>query len=365
MSGAALLKLLAERRIVLCGGSGGVGKTTTAAALGTLAAAAGRKTLVLTIDPARRLANAMGLDALGNEPQPVPQVANLSAMMLDAGATFDGLVRRYASDEATSSAILNNPYYRQFAATLAGSREFMAMEKVYELALSDEFDLLVVDTPPTQHALDFIDAPRRLTEILSGTGLSMILKTARLTNRLTFGIANKSRQQFMKLFEKLTGHHLLVDVSEFFDAFNEVFTDFGARATRLEATLRGADACFVLVIAPEDELVEQTHDYARRLRDEKMQVGAVVINRVHVAPPGRATAALDRKLAEALDNSDLAARAAQSLHDWLALAAADQAVIQRLTLARDVPFLQVPRLSRDISSMAALRQFAGYLAGKA
>ncbi len=365
MTGATVRPLLGDNRIVLCGGNGGVGKTTTAAALGTIAAGLGRRTLVVTIDPARRLAHAMGLDELASKPQDVPSVPGLSAMMLDAGQTFDDLVARYATSEATRNAILDNPYYRQFAATLAGSREFMAMEKVYELASSDDFDLLIVDTPPTRHALDFLDAPKRLTEILSGSGLSMILKTANITNRLTLGLAYKSRDQFLKLFEKLTGHRLLIDVTTFFDAFGKIFKDFHARSEKLEALLSGEQTCFVLVVAPDAELVDETHAYARRLNAEAMAIGAVIVNRVHEIPGGRDRLISRARLAELLDDEELAARARAAYQDWRALAKADAEVIEALKLPRSIPRLRVPRFTRDISSIDELEAFAACLDRKA
>lgn len=364
MTDAPITRILRDNRIVLCGGNGGVGKTTTAAALGTIAAGMGRKTLVVTIDPARRLAHAMGLDELASQPQDIPRVPNLSAMMLDAGKTFDDLVARYASDETTRSAILSNVYYRQFAATMAGSREFMAMEKVYELASSDEFELLIVDTPPTQHALEFLDAPKRLTEILSGSGLTMILKTANLTNRLTLGLAAKSREQFLKLFEKLTGHRLLVDVATFFDAFSEIFKDFRSRSEKLEALLGGESTCFVLVVAPDAELIDETHAYADRLRAERMAIGAVVINRVHELPGQRSTLISQARLAEMLNDEDLATRVRASFQEWRALARADANVIGALTLPKSIKQIQVPRFTHDISDIGDLRGFANRLVGE-
>ncbi len=359
MSGTTIEQILGDNSIVLCGGNGGVGKTTTAAALGTIAAGLGRRTLVVTIDPARRLAHAMGLDGLASAPQQVPQVPGLSAMMLDAGQTFDDLVARYATSEATRHAILDNPYYQQFAATLAGSREFMAMEKVYELASSDDYDLLIVDTPPTRHALDFLDAPKRLTEILSGSGLTMILKTANLTNRLTLGLASKSRDQFLKLFEKLTGHRLLVDVTTFFDAFGKIFKDFHARSEKLQLLLSGERTCFVLVVAPDAELVDETHEYARRLDAERMAIGAVIVNRVHELPGNRGVS--QARLAELLDDDDLAARARASYRDWRELAKADAKVIDALQVRGSIAQIRVPRFTRDISSIDDLTAFAGCL----
>ena len=168
---------------MLCGGTGGVGKTTTAAALGLLGARLGRRTLVLTIDPARRLANAMGLAALAPTPQAIPSAAGLWAMMLDPASTFDELIERHAGSTRDAKAFINNPYYQQISHTVAGSREFIAMEKIHELAHDQAYDLVIVDTPPSQHALDFIDAPRRLIEMLDGTGLGILLRANNLANR--------------------------------------------------------------------------------------------------------------------------------------------------------------------------------------
>lgn len=354
MSG--LNNLLSEHRVVLCGGSGGVGKTTTAAALGIVAAGSGQRTLVMTIDPARRLADAMGLDSLTAEPQQVPGVEGLSAMMLDAGDTFDGLIKRFARSDEAGQSILDNPYYQQISSTVAGSREFMAMEKLQQMVGDERFDLLIVDTPPTQNALDFIDSPRRLIELLDGSGLGLIMRATNVANRLSFGLLGRSQDQFARFIEMLTGYKVVGDLNAFFRGFSEIIDTFRERARKLQATLRSDDTAFLMVLRPEAALVDASARYVERLRQEDMRVAAVVVNQV-LTPPAELPDELPASL-----GGDLRAELLECADHWLAVAAADQVEVARARSLLDVPAVAVPRLTANVSSLDDLRILASALA---
>ena len=222
------LALVDRKHIILCCGSGGVGKTTTSAALAFLAASRGRSVLVLTIDPAKRLAQAMGLSTLSHDPQPIDisaltgadSTGSLHGMMLDTKRTFDTLVEKYAPDDDVRNAILDNSYYQHISGSLAGSREFMAMERVYEIAVEEHYDLVVVDTPPSQHALDFIDAPQRMFDLFEGRFLQILLKPTQTIGKRSLLAFRRSSERYLKFLERLTGYQFLSDLSEFFLGFS-------------------------------------------------------------------------------------------------------------------------------------------------
>ncbi|MCH7872213.1 MAG: ArsA family ATPase [Planctomycetes bacterium] len=247
--------LIRERSIVVCVGTGGVGKTTVAAALGLAAARMGRKTLVLTIDPARRLADAMGIRELGNEPQRVQlredeSEFELYAMMLDTKRTFDAVIARFAPDDASHRRILDNPIYQHVSGALAGSGEYAAMEKVLEMSESGRFDLVVVDTPPAQHALEFLDAPKRLIEFLDSRLVRLLVHPAVTAGRFGVRLFQRPVQGVLQLVERLTGVGFLEDLAAFLKAIDDMSDGFKQRANRIQKTLLGSDAAFVLVAGP-------------------------------------------------------------------------------------------------------------------
>jgi len=283
-----LVELVHSRRVIVCCGSGGVGKTTTAAALGVLAARQGVDTLVMTIDPARRLAQAMGIAELGHEPQQVPLGAPgaLWAMMLDSKRAFDRLVEQLSPDARVREAIFANRYYQQVSTALGGSRELVAMERVLEAALERTDRLLIVDTPPSQHALDFLDAPARLVNLLDGSMTSLLLRPYGMAARAQFRLFQQSSNMALKFFERLTGVQLFADLSEFMLAFSSLFDGFRERSRQVQALMRGPKTAFLLVCAPEPGSLRQAELFAARLRAERMQIAGVVANRVHPATPG-------------------------------------------------------------------------------
>ncbi len=283
-----------DRRVVVCVGCGGVGKTTVAAAIALEAARQGRRALVLTIDPARRLADALGVEALGNQPEPlprevlgalgVPAQGALSALMLDMKRTFDDLVERFAESPEARDRVLANPIYRHVSDALAGSIEYSAMEKVYELSRSEEFDTLVVDTPPSQHALDFLDAPGRLLEFLDSRLVQIWIHPAMAAGRLGFRWFQWGTRRALALIERITGIGFLEDVSEFLLAFEHMSEGFRDRAHRVRALLLGPETAFVLVAGPESESVKQAQRFLERLQEGDVRVAGVVANRVRLWP---------------------------------------------------------------------------------
>ncbi|MGI9326992.1 MAG: ArsA family ATPase [Pseudomonadales bacterium] len=362
MSELDVSKVLNDRRLVLCGGSGGVGKTTTAAALGVVAAGLGRRTLVLTIDPARRLANAMGVSQIGHEPTAVPGVSNLWVMMLDAGQSIDALVSQHAPDQQAGEALLNNPYYRQISASVAGSREFIAMEKLHDLLADERFDLLIVDTPPAQHALDFLDAPKRLLELLDGSGLGLLLRTTSVANRLSFGLLGRSQKQFAKLFEQLTGHRLMLDLSAFYETFEDVIVGFRSRAATMQRTLRSADVAFLLVLIPQADAMVAAQSYFQRLRAESMTLAGLLFNQVLPIQSlpisaADATAAL-RQTGLSPEQVD---GALASYGVWRSRAQEQDRQMQQWRDSTGVACARVPRFGSAIGSIDDLQRFAAAL----
>ena len=268
-----MLSLLEGRRIVVCAGSGGVGKTTTAAALAMGMAERGLKVAVVTIDPAKRLADSLGLEELGNEPRLVDPErftehgveisGELWALMLDSKRTFDALIERLAPDAATRDEVLSNRIYQQLSSAVAGSQEFTAIAKLYELDEEGDYDLLVLDTPPSRNALDFLDAPGRLTGFFQGRAIKMFLRPAGLGGR----ILGRGTGVVFGLLERLTGVDLLHDLSVFFRALGGMIDGFTERARRVGALLEDPGTTFLIVTAPRHDPVEEAIFFHRKLAD--------------------------------------------------------------------------------------------------
>ncbi|MFF7451304.1 MULTISPECIES: ArsA-related P-loop ATPase [unclassified Streptomyces] len=286
-------------RIVVCCGSGGVGKTTTAAALGLRAAERGRKVVVLTIDPARRLAQSMGIDSLDNTPRRVKGVegdGELHAMMLDMKRTFDEIVEAHADPER-ASAILNNPFYQSLSAGFAGTQEYMAMEKLGQLRARDEWDLIVVDTPPSRSALDFLDAPKRLGSFLDGKLIRLLTAPAKLGGRAGMKFLNVGMSMMTGTLGKLLGGQLLKDVQTFVSAMDSMFGGFRTRADATYKLLQAPGTAFLVVAAPERDALREAAYFVKRLAAEDMPLAGLVLNRVHGSGAARLSA--ERALAAA------------------------------------------------------------------
>ncbi|MFF5023794.1 ArsA family ATPase [Streptomyces collinus] len=296
-----------ETRIVVCCGSGGVGKTTTAAALGLRAAERGRKVVVLTIDPARRLAQSMGIDSLDNVPRRVKGTegdGELHAMMLDMKRTFDEVVEAHA-DRDRASAILSNPFYQSLSAGFAGTQEYMAMEKLGQLRARDEWDLIVVDTPPSRSALDFLDAPKRLGSFLDGRLIRLLTAPAKLGGRAGMAFLNVGMSMMTGTLGKLLGGQLLKDVQTFVAAMDTTFGGFRTRADATYKLLQAPGTAFLVVAAPERDALREAAYFVERLAAEKMPLVGLVLNRVHGSGAGGLTAERALAAAENLEESGI------------------------------------------------------------
>ncbi len=271
-------QLAAERSIIVCCGSGGVGKTTTAAAVALQAARLGRRACVVTIDPARRLANSLGLDALTNSPTEIAGTwpGELHALMLDPKGTFDDLVHRYSETSEQAEGILSNRIYRNLTGALSGTQEYMAMEKLYELSDEGGFDLIVVDTPPTRNALDFLDAPRRLTRFLE----NKVFRALMMPTRVGLRVMGVAAQAFLRTISKVAGADIVRDAVTFFQAFEGMEEGFRARAASVRALLSDPGTAFLLVASPRPDSVDEAVHFSAKLTESGMSATALVVNRV-------------------------------------------------------------------------------------
>jgi anion-transporting ArsA/GET3 family ATPase len=367
---SAVDEILAGKEICICAGSGGVGKTTTSAAIAAGMAARGLKVCVLTIDPAKRLADSLGLEQLGNEARRVdPRLferhgieveGELWAMMLDAKATFDELVARQAPDEESRDRVLGNRIYQQISSALAGSQEYMAMEKLFELHSEGRFDLLVLDTPPTRNALDFLDAPRRLTQFIEGRSLRVFMRPTGLAAR----VAGRGASVALGVFKRIVGFDLLADLAEFFNAFGGMVDGFQARAKRVNSLLADPGTCFLVVCGPQGEPISEAVYFHRKLVEAKLPFGGVIVNKVHY-PAERLRgdgADLRADLAARLGDEELASRVAENFADYQALAERDARNIDHLAAElRTRAVIRVPYLDEDVHDLAGLAEVNRYL----
>ncbi len=366
-----LAAVVAERHVIVCTGSGGVGKTTTAAALAVGAARRGRRTIVLTIDPARRLAQSLGLGELGDRPHPVAGVDGLDAMMLDMKRTFDEVIERHAGDAARAARIKGNRFYQQMSDSLAGTQEYMAMEKLHDLAELGAYDCIVIDTPPTRNALDFLDAPRRLTDFLEGRFLKMFLAPGMAAGKLATRAAGFGAGLFMRAASKLTGQALLGDLAEFFQSFDGMYDGFKQRAQAVYKLLQSPDTAFVVVASPESPALREARYFLERLAEDGMPTAGLVVNRV-TPPPVPAVASL--RPAEALAAADRlagggpeqqAAAAVLRLHaDRVDVARRERKIIAAALHGLDPRTLtEVPLLRGDVHDVDDLAAVGSYLYG--
>jgi anion-transporting ArsA/GET3 family ATPase len=360
-----LAALVSDRdtRIIVCCGSGGVGKTTTSAALAVAAAEAGRQVVVLTIDPARRLAQSLGLMELDNEPRVVetPGAAGeLSAMMLDMKRTFDDVVSAHSTPER-AEAIFANPFYQALSSSFAGTQEYMAMEKLGQLRASERWDLVIVDTPPSRSALDFLDAPNRLSRFLDGTMIRLLTAPARAGGRAGVRLVGAGFSLFSRIISKILGGQLLTDISAFVSALDTMFGGFRERATATYELLRQPGTAFVVVAAPEPDALREASYFVDRLSTEGMPLAGLVINRTH--PP--ATTALSATRAEAAaeavaeaggKGAKLAAGALRVHAERMTVATREQRLADRFSSAHpEVPVRTVPAAAGDVHDLAGLR----------
>jgi anion-transporting ArsA/GET3 family ATPase len=391
-------RLIDDRRtrIIVCCGSGGVGKTTAAAALGLRAAERGRHVVVLTVDPARRLAQSMGLSSLDNTPRLVPMAAgpqqgtegsrqnaaqaggSLHAMMLDMKRTFDEIVEAHA-DPDRAAQILANPFYQSLSSGFSGTQEYMAMEKLGQLRRADEWDLIVVDTPPSRSALDFLDAPQRLGRFLDGRLLRLLTAPAKLGGRAYLRVLNVGFGVVTGVLTKILGAQVLRDAQTFVTALDTMFGGFRERADYTYQLLRAPGTAFLVIAAPEPDALREASYFVERLAAEGMPLAGLILNRVHRSPAARLSAARSLAAAESLQPADVPngdqrdeppagspqagpaphslAIAALRLHaERMQLAAAERRLAESFTAAHPlIPVAEVPAQAEDVHDLAGLR----------
>jgi anion-transporting ArsA/GET3 family ATPase len=373
-----LRELIDDRRVVICCGTGGVGKTTTAAVLALEGARRGRNACVVTIDPARRLADALGIEHLTNDPTEIDRKlwaydvgdatavvpgGRLSALMLDTKSTFDVLVRRNASSPDQAQRILDNAFYRNISGALGGTQEYMAMEKLHELHDEGNFDLIVVDTPPTRHALDFLDAPKRLTRLLDNRVFRLLMMPTRAYLR----VASVAVQTFLRTVARVVGSEVIEDVVAFFRAFEGMEEGFRERARVVEKLLTDSATAFVLVSSPRRDAMQEATFFAQRLAEAGQSVQALIVNRVHPSfgdesPAGLQAAAEAMRLSYPEPGRPEPAARLIALYDNLAdfreIAALERAHIEALRdrIGADITLAYVPYLAHDVHDFAALHE---------
>jgi anion-transporting ArsA/GET3 family ATPase len=355
-------------RVVVCCGAGGVGKTTTAAAMALRAAEYGRTVVVLTIDPAKRLAQALGIESLGNSPQRVPLApevkGELHAMMLDMRRTFDEMVLQYSEGER-AEAILENQFYQTVATSLAGTQEYMAMEKLGQLLAEDKWDLVVVDTPPSRNALDFLDAPKRLGSFMDSRLWRLLLAPGRGIGRLVTGAVGLA----MKALSTVLGSQMLSDAAGFVQALDATFDGFREKADRTYELLKRRGTQFVVVSAAEPDALREATFFVDRLSQEKMPLAGLVLNRTHPMlcdlNADTANEAADQLGGE--DGPEALTAAVLRIHADRALTAKREVrLLSRFTGANPhVAIVGVPSLPFDVSDLEALRAIADQLTGEA
>lgn len=364
----SLADRLAGREVCVLAGPGGVGKTTTAAALALGLAQRGRRVAVVTIDPAKRLAGALGVEGLGNEPHRIdPRLlaehgvrppGELWAMVLDAKVTFDALIERLAPNERARDEALSNRVYQEVSSTVAGTQELSAIAKLYELHREGNFDVVVLDTPPSRNALDFLDAPTRMARFLEGRALKMFLVPSGLAAR----VMGRGTGLVLSMFSRFTGVDLLGELSGFFGSLASMVDGFRERAHAIESLLRDPATAFVLVTSPEPEQVRETIFFAEQLDAGGMRRVGAIVNRVHSDDLHGHTPEQVRELLAAQLGEQLAARVASNLADFDVLARRDRCSVERLASALGGPEpTLVPHLDRDVCDLAGLSAVAEHL----
>ncbi len=363
----SVAELLDGKRVCVCGGAGGVGKTTTSAAIALGMAAAGAKVAVVSIDPAKRLANALGLEELANDPRRVAPErlataglelrGELWAMMLDPQRTFDELIDRIAPDETRAAEIKANRVYRELSTAVSGSQEFTAIAKLHELDRQGDFDLLVLDTPPSRNALDFLEAPGRLTSFLEGRALKAFLRPTGFGMR----VLGAGAMPLLGGLRRITGVDLLADLSTFFGLLGDMTDDFSRRASQVEQMLEASTTAFLLVTSAQREPIDEAIWFRRTLEQSGLPFAGFVVNRVHHDlldhEPGDVAAALEDEL-----DPDLARRVAESFSAYHLLARRDERNIARLTAELPgQPLLLVPHFDDDVHDIAGLLRLHRYL----
>jgi anion-transporting ArsA/GET3 family ATPase len=380
MGPSSLSALLDSRRVILCVGCGGVGKTTVAAAMGLAAARRGKRVLTLTIDPAKRLANSLGLEGMTSEEQDVDRRileragvtgdGSLTVMMLDTKRTFDDLVMRFASSDEARRRILDNRLYKYVSTNLAGTQDYMAMEKLLAMKEDPRFDIVVLDTPPTRNAIEFLDAPARLVEALDGPAIRWFIQAFDRSRKLSLNLVAQSVAIVLRGVSRLTGGGFLEQMAELITDLNDLFGGFRERAARVSDAFRAPDVGYVMVTSPAPLAIREIAYFAERLSELGMQSDGFVVNRVHVAPPVVPTEAdireAGRRHGLPLD-LDAPGRIRQIALDETALADRDERELLELDRVRErlgvesSPLVRVRSLPSDVHDVRTLIGIAGVL----
>jgi len=378
-----LESLLRGKQIIICCGSGGVGKTTVSAALGVQAALLGKKVLTLTVDPAKRLADSLGLSELGNQEARVPEerflrhgknpTGSLHAMMLDTKRTFDELIERYAPNEDVARNIMHNQFYQHLSSAMTGSHEYLAMEKLYQIHLEGRYDLIVLDTPPTKHALDFLEAPNRVRAFFDRSISQWFLKPYLTMGRMSLNLFNRTAGTVLRLVERFTGAEFLHDVSEFVTGLADSFDIFRSRAEEVMHVLRGEHTTFLLVTATDRSALEEAAYFYDRIQEASLPFGGIIANRFHTFPVPEAAGRLSAEGSpphgrDPLDTDisylskerglppSVARRLVENFDRYRRLARRDQNVLQEFARKspREVPILTVPAFDEDVFDIDGL-----------
>lgn len=361
--------VVAKHRILICAGSGGVGKTTTAAALAVHGAEQGRRTVVLTIDPARRLADALGLKALGNEASQVDLggKGELFAMMLDQKGAWDQLVERYAPSQEARDRIFNNRFYQHLSETFAGSQEYMAVEQLAALHASKLYDLIVVDTPPTRHALDFLDAPRRIADFLDRGVVRWFVKPYFSAGWSALRVVNKTTGSLLRRLEDATGVSALVEVSDFFTSMSSLFDGVEDRVQNVYKLLRSPTTAFLLIATPEEQVLSEVEYFCRKVKELSISLRGVVFNRVHQEAAAEFRSMDEQWLidlvSKTIRNNKRSEELARNFLRYEMLARGDQLRIEafRKQLPARTATTTVPNFNEDLHDLGGLRQMIPHL----
>ncbi|MBI4208445.1 MAG: ArsA family ATPase [Deltaproteobacteria bacterium] len=355
--------ILKGGRVIVCVGSGGVGKTTLSAAIALHGALEGKRSAVITIDPARRLANALGLNSLENDPHPIPwgelqtngTPGTLSAMMLDTKRTFDLLIEKYAPSREIAKKILSNRYYQHLSTALIGSHEYMAMEKLQEIYQQSEFDLCVLDTPPSRHALDFIETPQKMLHLIDESILRWIFLPSKIVGRSGMKALQKGAAFFLKTAEKLTGFEILKDLSEFALNFEGMYEGFRERAQKIDQLLHSKETIFLIVTAPQPGAIEEALFFHQQLSQAQIPCGGFIVNRVHRSYLS-ANANRDRIPSLDMPDANLEKELLENLRNLEILAQRDSQQIDRLRKETDLPLLLIPEHTSEIVNLPGIKK---------
>lgn len=369
-------KLLANKKVLVTVGAGGVGKTTTAAALGIAAVKSNRKTLVLTIDPARRLAASLGLETLDQQDRAVDDqlmkqadlpLGKLHAMMLDQKRTFDEVISRHAADQEAVDRILKNKLYRELSSRLAGGQEYAAMEKLHEVVQTKRFDLLVLDTPPTVNAFDFLEAPKKMVDLLDSAAVKLFVSSYETAGKLSFKLLSMGSRFVFKRIARFVGGKFLDDLAEFFADMHSTLPGFGERAAEVTTLLASDDTGFIIITSPDRRAISQATLFYERLKKDGYPLAAFIINRVH---PQLSCELSENEIVSELEKIGYSTEESKKLKTLLqrsyqqsqALAQSDRALINELKdiCGEEHLYLEIPMLQDDVHSLKGLAEIASY-----